>query len=103
DIYDFSSKKQGLKKFMIELGIFHLEMDLPWDQPVPEDKWHSVTEYCANDVIATEAVFKAREQDFVARQILSDISGLSVNHTTQNHTAKIIFGDDKNPQSKFVY
>jgi energy-coupling factor transporter ATP-binding protein EcfA2 len=103
DIYDFSSKKQGLKKFEIDLGIHHMEMDLPWDQPVPEDRWNSVVEYCANDVIATEAVFMDRQQDFVARQILADLSGLSVNHTTQNHTAKIIFGDDKEPQKKFVY
>ena len=26
-----------------------------------------------------------------------------MNRTTQNHTAKIIFGDDKTPQDKFVY
>ena len=103
DIYDFSSKKQGLKRFMIELGIHHMELDLPWDQPVEEKDWHRVTEYCANDVVATQAVFEARAQDFVARQILAEISGLSVNHTTQQHTAKIIFGDDKTPQSKFIY
>ncbi len=103
DIYDFSSKKQGLKQFMIDLKIFHVEMDLPWDQPVPEDKWKMVEEYCVNDVIATEAVFESRKQDFVARQILASLSGLSVNHTTQNHTAKIIFGDNKYPQNSFVY
>jgi len=103
DIYDFSSKKQGLKKFQIELGIFHHEVDLPWDEPVPEESWKLVEDYCVNDVISTEAVFKAREHDFVARQILSELSGLSVNHTTQQHTAKIIFGDDKNPQQSFEY
>lgn len=103
DIYDFSSKKQSLKKFQIELGIYHMEMDHEWDQPVPEDKWEKVTAYCENDVIATEAVFEDRRQDFVAREILSELSGLSVNHTTQQHTAKIIFGDDKTPQNKFEY
>lgn len=103
DIFDFSSKKQGLKKFQIELGIHHLELDMPWDQPVPEGQWGKVEEYCVNDVVATEAVFEYRHQDFVARQILAELSGLSVNHTTQNHTAKILFGDDKNPQKKFVY
>ena len=103
DIYDFSSKKQGLKKFQIELGIHHSEMDLPWDQPVSEVLWPQVVEYCVNDVISTEVVFNARKQDFIARQILADLSGLSVNHTTQNHTAKIIFGDEKKPQSDFVY
>jgi energy-coupling factor transporter ATP-binding protein EcfA2 len=47
DIYDYSSKKQGLKKFQIELGIHHQELGLPWDEPVPEDKWALVAEYCA--------------------------------------------------------
>ena len=62
--------------------------------------WPLVVEYCVNDVMATEAVFNARKQDFIARQILADLSGLSVNDTTQNHTAKIIFGNDPNPQKQ---
>ena len=103
DIYDFSSKKQSLKKFEIELGIHHQELGLPWDQPVPENLWPKVAEYCANDVIATEAVFNARKEDFVARQILADIAGLSVNDTTNTLTTTIIFGKDKRPQDKFVY
>lgn len=103
DIYEFSSKKQGLKKFQIELGLDHQELDLPWNEPVPEGMWSKVEEYCANDVISTEAVFEFRSQDFAARKILSDMSGLSVNHTTQQHTAKIIFGDNKEPQRQFVY
>lgn len=103
DIYDFSSKKQGLKKFQIELGILHMELDIPWDEPVAEELWEKVIEYCCNDVEATEAVFNNRRQDFAAREILAAVSGLSVNHTTQAHTAKIIFGDDKHPQNQFVY
>jgi hypothetical protein len=103
DIFDFSSIKQSLKKFEIELGLKHMEMDLPWDEPVPEDRWHDVAEYCCNDVIATEAVFKDREQDFVARQILAELSGLTVNDPTQKHTAQIIFEGDRNPQASFVY
>ena len=103
DIYDFSSKKQGLKKFEIELGILHMELDLPWDQPVPKEQWKRVADYCANDVVATEAVFHSRKQDFIARQILADLSGLSVNDTTQKHTARIVFGEDRNPQKSFVY
>ena len=103
DIYDFSSKKQGLKKFQIELGITHKEMSLPWDEDAPRERWDEIVEYCVNDVEATEAVFKARKQDFVARQILADLSGLSVNSSTQQHTARIIFGKDRKPQEKFVY
>ena len=103
DIYDFSSVKASLKKFEIELGLHHMEMDIPWDQPVPEDRWDDVVRYCENDVRATEAVFESRKGDFTARQILAELSGLSENHTTQQHTAKIIFGDNKRPQSEFVY
>lgn len=103
DVYDFSSKKQSLKKFEIELGIHHQELGLPWDQPVPEDKWNLVAEYCDNDVFATEAVFNARHSDFVAREILADLSGLTVNDTTNSHSARIIFGKDRHPQDKFVY
>lgn len=103
DIYDFSSKKQSLKKFEIELGIHHQELGLPWDQPVPEDMWNKVAEYCDNDVIATEAVFEARHADFVARQILADVAGMSVNDTTNSLTTRIIFGTNKKPQSAFNY
>lgn len=103
DVYDFSSVKQSLKKFEIELGIHHQELGLPFDQPVRDEDIPLIIEYCDNDVIATEAVFNARKQDFIARQILADLSGLKVNDTTQMHTAKIIFGDDPNPKEKFVY
>lgn len=103
DIYDFSSKKQSLKKFEIELGIHHQELGLRWDEPVPEDMWDLVADYCVNDVIATEATFNARKQDFIAREVLAKVSGLTVNDTTQKHTARIIFGKDPKPQDKFVY
>lgn len=103
DILEFSTVKQSLKKFMIALGINHIEMAIPWDEPVPDDMIDKVIEYCKNDVEATEAVFEDRKADFVARQILADISGLTENDTTQRHTAKIIFGNDRNPQSKFEY
>lgn len=103
DIYDFSSKKQGLKKFEIELGIPHVEMDIPWDVPVKDEDVERVVDYCCNDVNATEAVFKARMQDFIARRILAELSGLTVNDTTQKHTAKIVFGNDKYAQKQFKY
>ena len=103
DVYDFSSKKQSLKKFEIELGLHHQELGLPWDQPVPEELWPKVAEYCDNDVISTEATFNARQADWVARLILSELSGLCPNETTQHQAAKIIFGDDPHPQDKFVY
>ena len=103
DVYDFSSKKQSLKKFGVDLGMHHMELEFPWNEPVPEDQWDKVIEYCANDVILTEATFNDRKGDYVARQILAELSGLSMNDTTQRHTAKIIFGNEKNPQRNFVY
>lgn len=103
DVYDFSSVKQSLKKFEIELGIHHQELGLPWDQPVPEERWLEVAEYCDNDVIATEAVFEARQADFIARQILADITGMTVNDTTNSLSTRFIFGSDRNPQSQFNY
>jgi len=103
DIWDFSSVKESLKKFEIMLGIKHMELDIPWDEPVPEEMWPKVVEYCVNDVEATEKVFEARKGDFTARQILAELSGLTVNDPTQKHTAKIIFGNDKHPQKSFVY
>lgn len=105
DVYDFSSagNKKSLKKWEIELGITHLENNLPWDQPVPEDMWKKVGEYCCNDVISTEAVFNHLQSDWIARQILADLSGLTVNDTTNQHTTKIIFGQNKHPQTVFAY
>lgn len=103
DVYDFCSKKQSLKKWEIELGIHHKELGLPWDEPVPEDMWVKVAEYCDNDVLATEAVFNARKADFTARCILADVAGMSVNDTTNSLTTKIIFGDNKHPQKQFNY
>ena len=101
DIYDFSSKKQSLKKWEIELGIHHQELGLPWDQPVPKEMWNKVAEYCDNDVIATEAVWNACKADFEVRQVMSELSGLPVNATNRQHITKILVGDEKHP--KLVY
>lgn len=105
DVYDFASagNKKSLKKWEIELGIHHQELGLPWDKPVPEDQWEQVAKYCDNDVISTEAVFNHLSGDWAARQILSELSGLTVNDTTNQHSTKIIFGNNKHPQGEFVY
>ena len=105
DIYDFASagNKKSLKKLEIEMGIHHKELGLPWDQPVPEEKWIEVAEYCDNDVIATEAAWDYLSADWLARQILADLAGMTVNDTTNALTTKIIFGNEKKPQSKFFY
>lgn len=97
DVYDFAAKKQSLKKWEIELGIHHQELGLPWDQPVPEEMWTKVAEYCDNDVLATEAVFNHLKGDWTARKILADLAGMPVSSSTNTLTTKIIFGNDRKP------
>lgn len=107
DIYDFASagNKMSLKKWEIKLGITHLELGLPWDEPVAEELWTKVAEYCDNDVISTEAVFNSKDMqaDWTARQILADLADMTVGDTTNQLTTKIIFGNNRNPQSEFCY
>lgn len=100
DVYDFASaeNKMSLKKWEIELGIHHQELGLPWDQPVPEELWPKVAEYCDNDVISTKAVFYHLKGDWTARQMLAKLAGMTVNDTTNTLTTRIIFGSDRNPQ-----
>ena len=125
DIYDFASagNKKSLKKLEIEMRVAandpesklddytrklcktikHKELGLPWDEPVPEELWEKVAEYCDNDVISTEAAFHYLKGDWTARRILADISGLKVNDTTNTLSQRIIFGNNKNPQNEFNY
>ena len=105
DVYDFASagNKMGLKKWEIKLGLKHHELGLPWDQPVPEELWLKVAEYCDDDVLATEATFDYLVGDWTARQILADIAGMTVNDTTNALTTRIIFGNNKKPQDQFHY
>lgn len=128
DVYDFASagNKKSLKKLEIEMGnisekklkkkgfsdaeiriikagTHHQELGLPWDEPVPEELWTKVAEYCDNDVIATEAAFVYLKADWTARQILADLAGMTVNDTTNTLTQKIIFGNERKPQSQFNY
>jgi len=105
DIYDFASagNKKSLKKLEIEMGIHHQELGLPWNQPVPEELWIKVAEYCDNDVLATEAAFNYLSADWTARQILADLAEMTVNDTTNTLTTKIIFDKNRKPQAKFNY
>lgn len=121
DIHDFSSTKQSLKKWEIQMWkdayekalktgdwsevkrIKHKELGLPWDQPVDEELWYLVAEYCDNDVIATEMLFEKLQPDFTARQIMAELSGGCVNDSTNSLTARMIFGNNKKPQAVFNY
>lgn len=103
DVFDISSDKKSLKKWQIELGLPHKEMDHPWDVPLPEERWEEAVEYCDNDVVSTEYVFDHILPDFNARKILAGLSTLPVNDGTLSHMKKFIFGDVREPQSTFVY
>lgn len=128
DIYDFASagNKKSLKKLEIEMGkqtpeslkkkgysddeiklikagTHHQELGLPWDEPVDPTLWDKVADYCINDVVATEAVFHYLKGDWIAREILADITGMTVNDSTNSLSQRIIFGNDRNPQSHFNY
>ena len=105
DIYDYAStpNKKSLKKWEIELGLPHKEMDLPWNEPVPEDRVEDVLDYMGNDVLSTRAVARHIEGDFTARKILAELSGLEVINTTRQHTERIIFGEEKDVERHLVY
>ena len=98
DIYDFSKKKQSLKKWEIELGIYHKEMDASWDEPLPEDKWEEAKIYNGYDLDATEALWlsKGIQVDFTSRMILADIAGGKVNDTDNTLTERLILGPNFN-------
>ena len=122
DVYDFASadNKKSLKKLEIEMSnkannpeskmddslramlkqIKHKELGLPWDKPVPEELWETVAEYCDNDVIATEAAFNYLQADWIARQILADLAGMTYNDSTNALTTRFIFGNNKKPQNE---
>ena len=105
DVYDFASapNKQSLKKYEIQLGLKHHELGLPWDQPVPEEKWMLVADYCCDDVLATEAAFDYLENDWTARKILAKMADMSVNDSTNSLSTRIVFGKNRNPQDEFNY
>lgn len=110
DTYDMCSEKMSLKKWEYKLDRHHQENHYDWDKPVEESHWTEIADYCANDVLATEAVFNARHEDFVTREILCKAANIlcpsiksTLNDTTNTLTTRIIFRGDKNPQKEFVY
>ena len=103
DIYEFLDTKMSLKKWQIQLGIRHDELEYDWTRPLPEHAWGRCASYMLNDVTSEEKLFKSPDgQDaWNARKILAEINGLSPNVKTQTQAEKFLFGDDPNPQDKF--
>jgi len=67
---------------------------------IPVNLWDRVAEYCCNDVNATEEAFNYLNADWTARQILADITGMTVNDTSNSLTTRLIFGKERNTQSE---
>lgn len=119
DTLDFAAadNKKGLKKWEIffsqlrdkETGellypeCVHDEWDIPWDKSVPKERWNEFADYCCNDVRTTEILFNYIHGDFEAREILSDLSGLPIICTTNQHTTQILVGDIKDPKKDYIY
>ena len=103
DTLDVASEKKGLKKIEIEMHIPHKEMEIDWTKPLPESEWERLAQYCENDVLATEAYFLSKkwQADFKARKILAALTGMTVNDSTNNLVAQLIFGDVKEPWHEF--
>lgn len=105
DVMDYISitPKPSLKALQVKYGLRHVESNHPWNEPVPPEKWVEITDYCANDVVTLRDIMKKHEQDFMARQILADLSGLTVNDPTRKHVARILFGNNRDAKNDFVY
>lgn len=103
DTLEYPVKKQSLKKWEIELGFPHLEMNVDWTKPLPKEKWDLLRTYCENDVRATEAVFNATQGDFTAKKILAELGDGCPNDTTNTLTTRFIFGKERHPQDSFNY
>lgn len=111
DIFDFSNVKQSLKKWELQLGIHHQECCYPWDEDLPEEAFEAVEGYCRNDVRASKAVFHANQADWNARLALlamvramyGDAVKLNENSSTNEITAGLIFGGNKDAKREFVY
>lgn len=105
DVYDYANmgNKKSLKMWEIDLGIHHDEMDISWDQPVPEHLIPRVVEYCTNDVLATEQVDNHLKADWAIREILCDLAGLPPISSTNQLSGRIIFGDLKKEESPWQY
>ena len=110
DIYDYSTNKQSLKKWEIQLEQegklppnSHMEMNVDWNEEIPEELWPELAEYCKHDVLATEAVFHATQEDFKAREIMCELTDMPIITTTNQLSARYIFGNVKEPWHDFVY
>lgn len=90
DLYEILTIKQSLKKWEVDLGLPHDEMDIDWDQPIPEELWPRLVEYCGNDVVATKEVLLRNKADWDAHMLLAEWAEMRPNSTTNMLTVKLV-------------
>ena len=115
DILDFAASKKSLKKYQIEMqkegmiDVHHQENAYDWDEPLDPSHWDEVAQYCMNDVKSTEKLFYYLHGDFEAREFLAKLATViggvpsTVNDSTNNLSARLIFGKNMKPQGDFKY
>lgn len=113
DLYDLIPDKQSLKKWEIEMGMKHNELNVDWELTAQENAdqlgvtvqefIETMAEYNRDDVMASDALLDYRYADYEARKMLAELTNKPVSTTTNNLSAAFIFGDDKRPQDKLVY
>ena len=89
----------------------HKEMDIPWNEPAPKEKWDEIVKYCKNDVLATEAVYLFTQNFYKARlfqvslvhALHGDDISASPRDTANSLSKRTIFGKNKSPQDEFNY
>lgn len=113
DLYDLIPDKQSLKKWEIEMGMKHNELDVDWNATaqenadrlgVPVEQFiETMAEYNRDDVLASNELFHYRYADYEARKMLAELTNMPVSSTTNTLSAQFIFGNDNRPQDKLVY
>lgn len=113
DLYDLIPDKMSLKKWEIEMGMKHNELDVDWEATTQENAdrlgitveefIETMAEYNRDDVMASDALLDYRYADFEARKMLAELTDMPVSTTTNNLSAAFIFGKDKRPQDKLIY
>lgn len=72
------------------------------------DEWREFCKWiealpCSDLILAAAGISEEVTSDWIAREILAELAGGSVNETTNNLTKKIIFGSEWKPQAQFKW
>jgi len=109
DLWEIASNKQSLKKWEIKMKKPHKEMPWPWDKPMPKSMWEELGKYCANDVLATEALYDYIYPEVQAHEMLAKLATViggvpcKLNDNGNAIVQNMLFGDDRHPQDQFNY